>query len=110
MNRSAFLCSAVAALLGLFCAASPAHAEKSWAGGTGFWDDPNAWTPAGVPGANENIRLSQSDGANRTVTAAGSPYLLGSVVIDSTGSGVMTLSQTGGDLNFAGPDFTVGYA
>jgi hypothetical protein len=44
-----------AALLGAAAAASQAVALETrvWTGGTGSWDDPTQWSPAGVPGTGD---------------------------------------------------------
>ncbi|MCS7032611.1 MAG: hypothetical protein NZ561_01295 [Phycisphaerae bacterium] len=77
---------------------SPTEALRSWDVinvGDGTWDVATNWDPVGVPALGDDIRLYQSDAANRVVTYS-SPggTVLNSLRTDASGNGLMTMSQS----------------
>ena len=66
-----------AALALLLSAAAPALAAiKSWNAGNGDWTNAASWSPAGVPGASDTVRIGNLAGVqDATVNAAGAPFV-----------------------------------
>lgn len=96
----------------LLLATSQAHSTiGTWICGDGNWEDSSCWsytdTPPGDPGPFtpdmiNNARLLSSDDTDRTVTLSSLiSYDTTGTTIDATGSGTMTLVQTGGYLGIS---------
>jgi hypothetical protein len=82
-------------LLTLILAPTPAQAQTSkyWVGTYNtFWNGGANWNPTGMPMALDNVYLTQSDAIDRKVDLVVDTPFLGSVTIDATGSGSMTLN------------------
>jgi hypothetical protein len=95
----------VSIVLVLMIAAGQASAnDRYWTGGSGNWSDQFDWNMTGlfvfsVPQAGDDVSLTSSDSTSRTITYDynySAP--LGSLTIDATGTGTMTLSQDGNAL------------
>ena len=43
-------------------------AADTWTAGSGNWSTPANWSTNTVPGANDNVNITETDGANRTIT------------------------------------------
>jgi len=88
-------------LLALLLPALDAQAvDKSWVGGSGWWDFAWNWSPSGQPAYDDNVYLTQSDAVDRIVWYWNTVYssaVLRDLRIDATGTGTITLSQ-GRDL------------
>jgi len=70
--------------------------------GSGFWNVGSNWSPAAIPGTGDDVRLYQSDAANREVTyASASPLVINSLRTDAGGVGLMTMVQNGDRLTTA---------
>src|SRR6476619_7478136 len=89
----------VATLLLLPCMARAT--QKFWiaGAGSGGWNVDGFWSPFGVPQDGDFVHLSPSDGFGRVAGFTGTGSLLmqySSVDISPTGTGFMTVAQTGG--------------
>jgi len=91
-----------AVCLSAFLTLLPSHAgDRYWVGGTGSWEESFNWNPSGEPQDGENVFLTQSGTSDMTVDYVNSVNLnavLGSLYIDSTGSGTTTLTQDSDSL------------
>ena len=54
---------------------------KKWNGGSGNWNDPDKWSPAGVPTADDAVTIP----AGSTVTIHGSKAIAGSLALERSG-------------------------
>jgi hypothetical protein len=85
---------AVFLMVSLLSSTSWAQVDYYWAAQSGDWGTATNWNPNGVPGATDNAYLHQSDANNRTVSYRNiypvAPTL-GSVIINASGTGTMTL-------------------
>ena len=91
----------------LLAVAVPASAViKDWNDGSDNWSVAANWTPAGVPGAGDVVKIVFNDDVARTVTYdyTGPAVTLGSLNIDMTGAGTnaTTLSMGSGTLTTSG--------
>ena len=78
--------------------------DKYWVCGSDSWDQSSCWNPAGLPTTGDNVFLTQSDNTDRVVTYANaiSPApVLHQLIVDATGSGTMTLSQSKDAIEFS---------
>lgn len=90
------------ALASLAAVAVSQAADRSWNTGNGTWVTPGAWSPAGVPGVNDTVRIGNLPGVqDTTVNAAGANFVPDAIEI----SDGMTL-DTGG-TEFVGFDLLV---
>ena len=75
---------AAVALVVLLVLSATAHAcTRTWAAGAGDWDNPANWSPAGVPGADDDVCLP-----------AAAPYVVivtGRASVDVDGQGIREL-------------------
>ena len=90
--------AALAFVAALVCVAPPARAATTryWTDGSGQWNVSSNWDPSGQPQGGNNVYLTQSDGADRTVTyynIINPDAHLNSLTIDATGLGTMTLNM-----------------
>ena len=89
-------CAGWAAIVLVTMLVAPLRAvDKSWNTGDGSWYTASNWTPHGVPGVNDVIRIGNLPGVqNSTVslTAPGAGYDFLEI------SGGMTLDMNGGEL------------
>ena len=72
-------------------------ANKYWIGGSDWWDVGTNWNSAGQPQNGDYVYLTQSDSTNRTISYANTLYpsaVLTQLIIDATGAGNITLSQS----------------
>ncbi|MCX5674413.1 MAG: autotransporter-associated beta strand repeat-containing protein [Planctomycetota bacterium] len=100
VSRSALHLTALLMVLGLLPASATA-ATKTWIDGTGQWDVADNWSPTGQPQAGDDVYLTQTDALDRTVTyynTSNPTDLLGSLTIDATGTGTMTLDMPNAHL------------
>ncbi|MBU1056246.1 MAG: hypothetical protein KKC46_20830 [Proteobacteria bacterium] len=68
--------------------------DKYWVRVSSFWYHDSNWNPDGQPQNGDNVYLTQSDETNRIVNyrnTVGPLPVLGSLEIDATGNGTMTL-------------------
>jgi len=103
-NKAArpFVSRASAVALTLFCTTAVHAAIKSWNTGNGNWTSAASWSPAGVPGSNDLVRIGNHAGAqNATVNAANAPFIPNEIEI----SDGMTLDA--GGTEFVGFDLLV---
>src|SRR5574340_795211 len=100
MKRTILNLSCAMAISALFLADAYAT-DLYWVCGNGSWDNGSCWSAtsggpggAGQPqGPSDNANLVQSDSSNRTITLSNNAST-GSLIIDSTGTGAITLSQS----------------
>jgi hypothetical protein len=91
-----------AAMLGLGYAASGFAADKSWNAGNGSWGQAGNWTPAGIPGSADTVRIGNLPGVQDSVVlGTGATWIPAAIEI----SDGMTL-DTGG-VEFVGSPFPV---
>ena len=64
-------------------------AQKNWVGGTGNWDDPNGWSPVGVPATTDDVVINGGD--NVTVPAN---YSAVAKSISISGGGIVSTNST----------------
>jgi hypothetical protein len=86
-------------------------ADKNWIGGTGRWNNGNKWAPIGQPQDGDKVYLNKTDGTDNTVYYSNTLYpsaVLNSLEIDVTGTGTITLSQSGDPL--AAADEYIGHS
>jgi len=94
------LLAAVAATL---CCTHWCMAQDQWIAADGDWNVPGNWNPANVPGAGDDVDITETDGVNRTINYdyAGSPVELAWLTLDLTnfsGSASSVLSVSANDL------------
>lgn len=95
------ICMAAAVLV-LSGAHSTHAAIKSWNTGNGNWTSAANWSPAGVPGSNDVVRIGNHAGAqNATVNAVNAPFIPDEIEITDG----MTLDA--GGTEFVGFDLLV---
>ncbi|MBI2826216.1 MAG: PEP-CTERM sorting domain-containing protein [Planctomycetia bacterium] len=91
----------------LVLAFSPAEivtaATKNWIAGSGNWNTGGNWSPAGVPGAGDDVNIKPTDGVSRTVTYdyPGPPVALNSLGVNlnnGVGSATTTFSMSANNL------------
>jgi hypothetical protein len=117
--KKQFLLFLVTSLLGVASFTSAHAADRYWACGSSWWDF-TCWSATsggaatlGQPQNGDNVFLTQSDAANRTVSYYNTLYpsaVLGQLRIDATGTGTMTLSQTSFNHPLASSYEYVGYS
>jgi fibronectin-binding autotransporter adhesin len=90
------------AALTLACSSVTAQTTRTWVTATGFYDDPNSWSPTGAPGAADTIQFStnlsytvQFDNLTGNRTAAVLSNSGGSPTFRRAGGGNSLLSITG---------------
>jgi hypothetical protein len=93
-----------------FATSAPRAEQKNWNAGDGNWSEGANWTPAGVPAADDDVRIEFTDGVARTVMYdyLGPPLMLSRLSVDLTGPGtdMATLSMEGNSL--AADDVLIG--
>ncbi len=82
-------------------------ATVTWIGGSSRWDYGSNWDIGVQPAPGDNVYLTQSDATNRVVSYYNTLYpnatdILGSLTLNATGTGAMTLEQT----SYAHPLYT----
>src|SRR5262245_56105116 len=91
-----------ALVLGLAGTAPSLAIDKSWSAGNGLWTTAGNWSPAGVPGTIDTVRIGNLAGVqDSVVNAAGAPFVPDMIEVTDG----MTL-DTGG-TEFVGPLFFV---
>lgn len=71
--------------------------DRVWIGGTGDWDNPDNWDPAGIPGTETTDSATINDGG----VALGTAYTIGALSLNP-GGGDATL-EAGEELTVSGP-------
>lgn len=93
----------LAFLMAFWPTADAVAIPRSWIGGTGAWSTPGLWSPAGVPGAGDEVFIWPNDGVARTVTYdyAGPAVTLTAVLLDLNvgAAGTTTLAMPGNSLS-----------
>jgi T5SS/PEP-CTERM-associated repeat protein len=78
-------------------------AVKNWIAGSGTWNTAGNWSPAGVPGAGDDVNIKPIDGVSRTITYdyPGPAITLNSLGVNLNGGigfATTTLSMSGNNL------------
>ena len=89
-------------ILAVSPAAVATAAVKNWVAGDGNWNTPGNWSPAGVPGAGDDVKIDLNIAVPRTVTYdyPGPPVTLNSLGVNNTSASAIpaTLSMAANNL------------